>query len=129
MCQVCVRASDKRVSARTCLSSITLKPRSLLYNDLTDEVCLLYGSLQCNCFHLSLNSDDVRQHFIHRWLFICLTHLCHHLHHCLLFLTAILQVNLGELVTEASVPCGSRDCKWVVVVPSGRDPAYSVPIR
>jgi len=34
-----VRASDKRVSERTCLSSVTLKPRSVLYNDLADEVC------------------------------------------------------------------------------------------
>jgi len=31
--------SDKRVSERTCLSSVTLKPYSVLYNDLNDEVC------------------------------------------------------------------------------------------
>jgi len=49
-CQMCVRASDKRVSARTCLSSVTLKPRSVLYNDLTDEVCLLYRSFQSGNF-------------------------------------------------------------------------------
>ena len=59
VCQVCVRVSDKRVSSCTCLSSVTLQPRSVLYNDLTDEVCLLQNSLQSDGFYLLLNSDNI----------------------------------------------------------------------
>lgn len=39
--QMEVRASDIRVSERVCMSSITIDGYTTVYNELTDEVCII----------------------------------------------------------------------------------------